>query len=96
VLPLVLFVGFFWFFIIRPGNKQREEQQKLLSSLMKGDRVVTTGGMYATVSGVDGDEVVLEIAERVKVRFKKESIAAKLPTKSDKPAAKAEGAASSK
>jgi|LNFM01.1.fsa_nt_gb preprotein translocase subunit YajC len=96
LIPLVLFVGFFYFAIIRPGNKQREEQQKLLSSLMKGDRVVTTGGMLATVSGVDGDEIVLEIAEKVKVRFKRESIASKIGAKGDKPVSKSESPASSK
>ncbi|MBL8682895.1 MAG: preprotein translocase subunit YajC [Myxococcales bacterium] len=96
LIPLVLFVGFFYFAIIRPGNKQREDQQKLLSSLMKGDRVVTSGGMLATVSGVDGDEVVLEIAEKVKVRFKREAIASKISAKTDKPASKSESPASSK
>lgn len=96
LIPLVLFVGFFYFAIIRPGNKQREDQQKLLSSLMKGDKVVTSGGMIATVSGVDGDEVVLEIAEKVKVRFKREAIASKIGAKGDKPASKSESPASSK
>jgi preprotein translocase subunit YajC len=96
VLPLLLFVGFFYFAILRPNQKQREEQQKLLNSLMKGDKVVTTGGMLATVSGVDGDEVVLEIAEKVKVRFKKEAIASKVVPKTDKPASKPESAAASK
>jgi preprotein translocase subunit YajC len=94
VLPLVLFVGFFYFAILRPNQKQRDEQQKLHGSLMKGDRVVTTGGMLATVSGVDGDEIVLEIAEKVKVRFKKEAIASKVGAKSDKPASKSESPAS--
>lgn len=96
VLPLVLFVGFFYFAILRPNQKQRDEQQKLHGSLMKGDKVVTTGGMLATVSGVDGDEVVLEIAEKVKVRFKKEAIASKIAAKTDKPASKSESAAASK
>ncbi len=94
VLPLVLFAGFFYFAIWRPNQKQRDEQQNLHKGLMKGDRVVTTGGMLATVSGVDGDEVVLEIAEKVKVRFKKEAIASKVGAKSDKPASKSESTAS--
>jgi preprotein translocase subunit YajC len=83
-VPLIAFVAFFYFFIIRPGNKQRDEQSSLMKSLVKGDRVVTTGGMFGTISGVDGDEVVVEIAERVKVRFKKEAIAARITAKTDK------------
>jgi preprotein translocase subunit YajC len=84
VLPLLAFVAFFYFFVIRPGNKQRDEQSALLKGLVKGDRVVTTGGMFGTVTGVDGDEIVVEIAERVKVRFKKEAIAGRVADKGAK------------
>ncbi|MDP3276002.1 MAG: preprotein translocase subunit YajC [Deltaproteobacteria bacterium] len=80
---LLVFVAVFYFFIIRPGNKQRTEQEQLLKSVMKGDRVVTTGGMYGIVSGVDGDIVVLEISEKVRVRFKKEAIAMRVTDKTD-------------
>ncbi|MBA9005110.1 preprotein translocase subunit YajC [Thermomonospora cellulosilytica] len=64
----------FYLLLIRPQNKRRREQMQMQSSLRPGVRVMTTSGMYAEVTEVDDDGVVLEIAPGVRVRFVKAAI----------------------
>jgi preprotein translocase subunit YajC len=74
--PLVLIFGVFYFLLIRP-QQQRQKQMKLaLSAIKRGDRVVTAGGILATVQkAVDGsDEVTVEIAENVRVVVLRDTI----------------------
>jgi preprotein translocase subunit YajC len=71
----ILAIGLvFYFLVIAPANKQRKKTQEMLSSLKKGDRVVTTGGIYGTVQGVEPDAVTLKIAENVKVKVARSAI----------------------
>lgn len=73
-LPIVAIGLIFYFLVIAPANKQRKQTQEMLSSLKKGDRVVTTGGIYGTVQGVEPDAVYLKIAENVKVKVARSAI----------------------
>ena len=73
---IALIFVIFYFLLIRPQQKKQKEHQKLLESLKKGDRVVTSGGMYGTVIGVKENIVVLKIAENVKVEFAKSAVSA--------------------
>jgi len=68
-IPLV-----FYFLLIRPQSKRRKEQLQMQSSLKPGVRVMTTSGMFATVTAVDDDGVVLEIAPGVEARFVKQAV----------------------
>lgn len=71
----ILAIGLvFYFLVIAPANKQRKKTQEMLSALKKGDRVVTTGGIYGTVQGVEPDAVYLKIAENVKVKVARSAI----------------------
>lgn len=90
LFPLLLGVAFVYFFIIRPQKREQDEKQKLLASLKKNDRVLTTGGMYGTIVNIKEDEVTLRVDDqaKVKVRFAKSAIARVLGTE-------AEGATSS-
>jgi preprotein translocase subunit YajC len=65
----------FYFMIIRPQQKRAKERQKLLESVKKGDKVVTSGGMYGTVAGLDEKTVLVQIADNVKVKLDRGSIA---------------------
>jgi preprotein translocase subunit YajC len=67
--PLLLIFGVFYFLLIRPQQKKAKEHRALLSSLKRGDRVLTAGGIIAKVTTVrDGvDEVEVEIAPNVRV-----------------------------
>jgi preprotein translocase subunit YajC len=74
ILPIAAIFLVFYFIVIAPANKQRKKTQEMLSSLKKGDRVVTQGGIYGTVQGVEPDVVYLKIAENVKVKVARSAI----------------------
>ncbi|HLQ65791.1 MAG TPA: preprotein translocase subunit YajC [Candidatus Limnocylindrales bacterium] len=73
---LALTVGIFYFLIIRPQQRKQKETDAMLSSIKKGDRVLTSGGLYGTVigKGAKDDVVVLKVADDVKMEFSKQSI----------------------
>jgi preprotein translocase subunit YajC len=75
-LPLLLaFVLIFYFFIIRPQNKRAREHRDMVANLRRGDTVVTAGGIVGKVATAPDDkEVVLEIADGVRVRIIKSTI----------------------
>jgi preprotein translocase subunit YajC len=65
----------FYFMIIRPQQKRAKERQKLIESMKKGDKVITSGGMYGTIAGLDEKTVLLEIADKIKVKLDRSAIA---------------------
>ena len=72
---LAITIGIFYFMIIRPQQKKQRETQAMLRAIAKGDRVLTSGGLYGTVVGTKGEEVVvLKVADDVKMEFSKSSI----------------------
>jgi preprotein translocase subunit YajC len=78
---MLLMVGMFvilYFFMIRPQQKRAKEHQAMLGTLGKGDRVLTTGGIYGSVIGVKDDVVVLRIDENCKVEVALQNVTAKL------------------
>ena len=66
--------------LIRPQRKKQKEHEQLLNDLKKGDRVVTSGGMFGTIFAIDEERgrVVLKFGENTKMEFLKSSIAAKV------------------
>jgi preprotein translocase subunit YajC len=85
VLPLM--IGMFaimYFLIIRPQQKQRRERESLLRAIKKGDRVVTTGGLYGTVVGLSEHTVTLKVADQVKLDFERGAIGRIVPVAGDK------------
>ena len=77
--PIVLIFVIFYFLLIRPQQKKQKNHQKMLESVTKGDRVVTSGGLYGTVVGVKDNLVILKIAENVKIEVAKSAISHILP-----------------
>lgn len=74
-LPLILIFVVFYFLMIRPQQKRMKQHKEMLGQLRRGDRVVTSGGILGTVNKVvDDKEVVVEIAEGVRVRVLRGSI----------------------
>src|SRR5207302_10997444 len=67
------FVGFY-FLMIRPQRRRQQQVQQQQRTVAPGARVRTTAGMYATVVEVDGDDVVLEVAPGIEVRYLKRAI----------------------
>jgi preprotein translocase subunit YajC len=73
LLIVVVFVGFY-FLMIRPQRRRQQAVAQQQNTVAPGARVRTTAGMYATVVAVDGDDVVLEVAPGVEVRYLKRAI----------------------
>jgi preprotein translocase subunit YajC len=90
LLWMVLLFGLMYFLLIRPQRKQRQQHESMLAALKKGDRVVTTGGLLGTVRGIADNVIILEVADGVQVRIRKEHVtglnveAAKAAEKEDK------------
>jgi preprotein translocase subunit YajC len=73
VMILLLF-GVMYFFMIRPQRKQQKELDAFRSSLKKGDKVVTTGGIYGTVDEITDRTVLIKVDGDVKLRMDKSAI----------------------
>jgi len=73
-LPLLLIVVVFYFFMIRPQMKRQKETRKFRESLTKGDKVVTTGGIYGKIVEVKDTAIILEIAKDVQIKVDKNGI----------------------
>lgn len=73
-LPIAAIFLVFYFLVIAPANKQRRKTQEMLSSLKKGDRVVTSGGIYGTIQSVEPDVVYLKIAENIRVKVARSAV----------------------
>jgi preprotein translocase subunit YajC len=74
LLPLLLVFVVFYFFMIRPQMKRQKELTNFRSSIAKGDKVVTTGGIYGRVVEVSDNVVTVEIANDVKVKVDKSAV----------------------
>ena len=75
MLPMfILIVVIFYFVIYRPQKQQREKHQDMISQLKKGDKVVTSGGIWGTVTNVGKETVTLQVAENAKIKVVREHI----------------------
>jgi len=68
----------FYFFFIRPQNKQKKETQSLLENLKKGDAVITTGGLHGKIVNDNGTNFTIEIAKSTQIKVEKTSISMEL------------------
>ena len=69
-IPLILIFVIFYFFLIRPQQKKVKEHKLMVQNLKRGDKVITSGGIIATVERVmENDRAEIEIAENVKVEI---------------------------
>jgi preprotein translocase subunit YajC len=75
ILPLILIFVIFYFLLIRPQQKRAKEHRKMVENLKKGDKVITSGGVYGLIEAVGTNTVTVKIAENVKVKFSKGNIA---------------------
>lgn len=86
LVPLILMFVIFYFLLIRPQQKKQKQHREMVTSLKKGDRVMTTGGLYGRVTGLTDTVVTLEIADKVRVKVARNNIAGS--AQSDNPNAK--------
>jgi preprotein translocase subunit YajC len=78
IVPFALMFGVMYFLIIRPQLKEKEAHDKLLASLVKDDRVVTSSGFHGTIVSVNQDDLTVQIAKNVLVTLDKSAVVRKL------------------
>lgn len=77
LVPLALMFAIMYFIVIMPQQRQRKKTQAMLSALKTGDKVITGSGIYGTISGIDGESVIMKISSepQVKIRVARAAIA---------------------
>jgi preprotein translocase subunit YajC len=73
-LPLIVIMGIFYVLLILPAQRRQKKTQQMLSALKTGDKVLTSGGIYGTIVGLEGEAVQLRIADQVKVKVARSAI----------------------
>lgn len=82
MITIVMFGGLFLFMylmIIRPQRKRQKEHRELVSNLSKGDEIVTNSGILGKISKIDGEYVVLEVSDKIELKFQRAAVHAVLP-----------------
>ncbi len=78
-LPIVLIILIFYFLMYRPMKQRQKNLEQMIAALKNGDRVITNGGIYGTVSGVKENTFMLKVSDNVKIEVAKNAIASMQP-----------------
>lgn len=73
-LPLILIIVVFWLFMIRPQMKRQKELKKFREALQKGDKIVTTGGIYGKVAEIQEYAIIMEVEGGVRLKVDKSAV----------------------
>ena len=73
--PIVAIFAIFYFLLIRPQQKQQKEHAQMLKNLKTGDKILTTGGLYGTISGFKGDDLEVQFSQTVKLTLARSAVA---------------------
>ncbi|HHP7236588.1 MAG TPA: preprotein translocase subunit YajC [Desulfobacterales bacterium] len=77
-IPLILMFVIFYFLLIRPQQKKTKEHRQMIANLSKGDRIITSGGIYGRITGMDETTLTVEIADKVRVKVARGNVGAKV------------------
>lgn len=83
LIPFILVFVIFYLLIIMPSRKRQKKHQAMVEKLKSGDKIITTGGIYGTVMGVQKDRIELKISANVKVDITKNAVSAILTPKAE-------------
>lgn len=75
LIMFALIFGIMYFMMIRPQQKRVKEREKMLGEVKKGDKIITNGGLHATVAGVEEKTLLIDLGNNVKVTVEKQSVA---------------------
>lgn len=78
LLPILAIAAVMYFFIIRPQAQEKQQHDKLVASLARGDRVVTGSGMHGVITSVADDTIQLEVAEKTRITVDKSTVARRI------------------
>ena len=73
-LPLLLIIVVFYFFMIRPQMKRQKELRNFRSQLQKGDKIITTGGIYGRIAELSDQYVIIEVEDKVRLKVDKNAV----------------------
>ncbi|TET44699.1 preprotein translocase subunit YajC [Candidatus Aerophobetes bacterium] len=76
LMPLVLIFVIFYFLLILPQRRKQKQHREMVTNLKKGDKVITTGGVFGTVTRVKPEYLEVEVAEKLRIRVQRSSISA--------------------
>ena len=79
LLPLVLFLGIFWFLLLRPQQKRQKEHRLMTEKLAKGDEIVTQGGVLGRVTKVGDAFLNVEVSEGTEIKIQRTAVATLMP-----------------
>ena len=83
LIIMALMLGVMYVLMVRPQRQKQSQQQAMINEASVGDDVLTTGGIYGTITQAEGDDVVVEIASGISVHMTRRGIAAVLPPEED-------------
>ncbi len=75
-IPIILMFVIFYFLLIRPQQKKAKTHQEMINNLKKGDSVITSGGIHGVISNLNENTATVEIADKVRIKVTRGSIAA--------------------
>jgi preprotein translocase subunit YajC len=84
LIPFVVIFGIFYLLIIMPARKKQKQHQNMINSLKGGERIITAGGVYGTVTRVMDDRFVIQVDGNTKIEITKGSISTVLEMGGDK------------
>jgi preprotein translocase subunit YajC len=74
MLPLILIIVVFYFFMIRPQVKRQKELKNFREALKKGDKIITTGGVYGRIAEMGDQTVIIEVEDKMRLKVDKNAV----------------------
>ena len=74
LIVIVVLFALFWLLLVRPQRRRTQEQETLIASLEVGDEIVSAGGLYGVITEIEGEELLVEIADDLVVRMAKNAV----------------------
>jgi preprotein translocase subunit YajC len=74
IAPIVLMFGIIYVLLFLPAQRRQKKTQEMINALKNGDKVITSGGLFGTIVGLEGDSIQLRIADQVKVKVLRSAV----------------------
>ena len=75
LLPFLLIFVVFYFLLILPQQRRQKKQREMLDALKKGDKIITSSGIWGSITNLDKDTATIQIADNTKIRMQRDHIA---------------------
>jgi len=79
LLPILAIMAIFYVLLILPAQRRQKKTQEMINALKNGDKVITNGGLFGTIVGIEGDSIQLRIADQVKVKVLRSAVSGLQP-----------------